>query len=68
MASAQGNDSGESTSKAKAASSPATTKPSLSKEEIELDKLLNREATALNRELEVERILKAFKLKYVHSN
>lgn len=31
----------------------------------DLEKLLNREATALNRELEVERILKAFKLKCV---
>ncbi|KAL5525960.1 hypothetical protein ACEPAG_7298 [Sanghuangporus baumii] len=30
--------------------------------EQELERLLNREATALNRELEVERILKAFKL------
>ena len=34
--------------------------------EEELERLLNREATALNRELEVERILKAFKLKCVH--
>ena len=34
-------------------------------EEVELDRLLNREATAFNRELEVDRILKAFKLKYV---
>ena len=33
--------------------------------DAELEKLLAREASALNRELEVERILKAFKLKYV---
>ena len=32
---------------------------------VDIDKLLNREATAFQRELEVERILKAFKLKYV---
>ena len=31
----------------------------------ELEKLLSREASALNREMEVERILKAFKFKYV---
>ena len=31
----------------------------------DLDRLLNREATAFQREVEVERILKAFKLKYV---
>ena len=36
--------------------------------EEELERLLNREASALNRELEVERILKAFKLKYVLLN
>lgn len=33
--------------------------------DAELEKLLAREASALNRELEVERILKAFKLKCV---
>ena len=30
----------------------------------ELEKLLSREATALTREVEVDRILKAFKFKY----
>lgn len=39
--------------------------PNLTDEDLE--KLLNREASAFNRELEVERILKAFKLKYIHS-
>lgn len=38
--------------------------PPTSAEEAELDKLLSREASALQREVEVERILKAFKLKY----
>lgn len=33
--------------------------------DAELEKLLNREASAFQRELEVNRILKAFKLKYV---
>ncbi len=32
---------------------------------VEIDKLLSREANAFQRELEVERILVAFKLKYV---
>ena len=32
--------------------------------DADIDKLLNREATAFQREMEVERILKAFKLKY----
>lgn len=31
----------------------------------DIEKLLSREATAFQREVEVERILKAFKLKYV---
>jgi len=31
----------------------------------DIDKILAREATAFQREVEVERILKAFKLKYV---
>ncbi len=31
----------------------------------EIEKLLNREASAFQREVEVERILKSFKLKYV---
>ena len=33
--------------------------------DAELEKLLNREASAFQREVEVERILKAFKLKCV---
>ncbi len=37
------------------------------KDDIELERLLNREATAFNRELEVDRILKSFKLKYVYT-
>ena len=32
----------------------------------DIEKLLSREATAFQREMEVERILKAFKLKYVY--
>ncbi|KAG6900801.1 hypothetical protein C0993_000120 [Termitomyces sp. T159_Od127] len=35
--------------------------------ETDLDKLLSREESAFNREVEVERILKAFKLKYAES-
>lgn len=31
--------------------------------DLDLDKLLNREASAFQRDVEVERILKAFKLK-----
>lgn len=45
-------------SSSKVDSAPAIT-------DAELEKLLAREASALNRELEVERILKAFKLKCV---
>jgi DnaJ family protein C protein 8 len=41
-------------------STPATTLSN-----TELDRLLNREASAIQRELEVDRILNAFKLKYV---
>jgi DnaJ family protein C protein 8 len=33
--------------------------------DADIDKLLNREASAFQREIEVERILKAFKLKFV---
>jgi hypothetical protein len=32
--------------------------------ELDVDKILSREASVLQREVEVERILKAFKLKY----
>lgn len=45
------------------ASASSSSLPAISDDD--LLKLLNREATALNRELEVERILKAFKFKYV---
>ena len=50
--------------------SSSTPKPSTSsKPDVpsadDIERLLNREATAFQREMEVERILKAFKLKYV---
>lgn len=54
--------------------SPPPTKPPTPKAKVEtpatvsdadLEKLLNREASAFQREIEVERILKAFKFKYV---
>lgn len=35
------------------------------KEDLDIEKILNREASAFQREVEVERILKAFKLKCV---
>ena len=35
--------------------------------DVDLDKLLNREARAFERQIEVERILKAFKLKSAFS-
>jgi hypothetical protein len=41
--------------------------PPTSTSDLELEKLLSREASAFQRELEVERILKAFKLKYLPS-
>jgi hypothetical protein len=37
--------------------------PSTSTVGIDLDKILNRESNAFQRDIEVERILKAFKLK-----
>lgn len=37
--------------------------PSTSSVDADLDKILNREATVFQRDQEVERILKAFKLK-----
>ena len=43
---------------------PATASPAPTKEDAELERMLAREATACNREIEVERILKAFKFKY----
>ncbi|KAG6853980.1 hypothetical protein C0991_011843 [Blastosporella zonata] len=43
-------------------SKPPADTPPASFIDVELEKLLNREATAFNREVEVERILKAFKL------
>jgi DnaJ homolog subfamily C member 8 len=39
--------------------------PAAALSDAELDRLLNREASAIQRELEVDRILTAFKLKYV---
>ena len=39
--------------------------PAAALSNVELDRLLNREASAIQRELEVDRILNAFKLKYV---
>lgn len=47
----------------KPSSSKAESAPTMT--DAELEKLLSREASALTRELEVERILKAFKLKCV---
>jgi DnaJ family protein C protein 8 len=38
--------------------------PKQSQNVLDVDKILNREASALQREVEVERILKAFRLKY----
>jgi hypothetical protein len=55
-------DPSSSSSKPTAGSGSST--PSLSTD-AELDKLLSREASAFQRELEVDRILKAFKLKFV---
>ena len=49
-----------STSKANGAAAP-----DLAKVETEVERLLAREATAFQRDVEVERILKAFKLKCV---
>jgi DnaJ homolog subfamily C member 8 len=42
-----------------------SSKPATALSDAELDRLLNREASAIQRELEVDRILTAFKLKYV---
>ncbi|KAJ7158641.1 hypothetical protein C8R46DRAFT_1165008 [Mycena filopes] len=47
---------------ASAGSSSSKPPPPTSASEAEIDKLLSREASALQREIEVERILKAFKL------
>ena len=44
---------------------PGSSSSSATPADIDIEKLLNREANAFQRELEVERILKAFKLKYV---
>ncbi|KAL1740236.1 hypothetical protein HDZ31DRAFT_47885 [Schizophyllum fasciatum] len=45
-----------------AAASTSKAAPDLAKVETEVDRLLSREATAFQRDVEVERILKAFKL------
>lgn len=51
-----------------ASKTPSTSPPTPAPADVaEIEKLLNREANAFQRELEVERILKAFKLKYVDS-
>jgi DnaJ homolog subfamily C member 8 len=42
--------------------------PATALSDAELDRLLNREASAIQRELEVDRILTAFKLKYVFAS
>jgi DnaJ family protein C protein 8 len=47
-----------------ASSSSTAPPPSISDDDLE--KLLSREASALQRELEVDRILQAFRLKYVY--
>lgn len=48
----------------KSDSQPSSSKASSSNTpDVELDQLLSREASAFQREIEVERILKAFKLK-----
>ena len=41
----------------------SSSKTALSDSDLELEKLLNREASAFQRQVEVERILKSFKLK-----
>ena len=54
--------------KPSASTTPATKTPTpgtSTPDDGEIEKLLNREANAFQRELEVERILKAFKLKCV---
>lgn len=64
MSTAAGSSSSSSkpisSSAAASSSKPASTAPPANDD---LEKLLNREATAFQREVEVERILKAFKLK-----
>jgi DnaJ family protein C protein 8 len=46
-------------------STPSSSKTPTSTNDTDIEQLLSREASAFQRELEVERILKAFKLKYV---
>lgn len=48
-------------------SQASSSKQSASVDDGEIDRLLSRQANALQREVEVERILKAFKLKCVHA-
>ena len=45
----------------------SSSKKAASVDDGEIDRLLSRQANALQREVEVERILKAFKLKCVHA-
>ena len=49
-----------------ASSSSTVPKAQAATADVDIERLLSREANAFQRELEVERILKAFKLKYVH--
>lgn len=49
------------------ASTSSSSAPKPSKEELDIDKILNREASAFQREVEVERILKAFRLKCLNN-
>lgn len=55
---ASSSENKPSASTSSAPSTNATAAP-----DVDIEKLLNREATAFQREMEVERILKAFKLK-----
>lgn len=55
-----------SSSSSKSPSNTPSSAPTPAISDAELDKLLSREASAFQREIEVERILKAFKLKCVH--
>lgn len=54
-----------SSSRDSATKAPVPATPASGAGTDDIEKLLSREATAFQREVEVERILKAFKLKYV---
>jgi DnaJ family protein C protein 8 len=57
--------SAASSSSSKPPSNTPSSAPTPAISDAELDRLLSREASAFQREIEVERILKAFKLKWV---